>query len=96
MEEWLSRYNTTSIVRTAYTTAETAHRGTLRSTGDPYFTHCLAVAKTVAGWGLDESSIAAALLHDVVEDTNTTIDDIKKTFGKEVAFLVDGLTKLKT
>lgn len=95
MDEWISHYNKDSIVRAAFIMAETAHKGVLRSTGDPYFTHCLAVAKTVAGLGLDEHSIAAALLHDTVEDTEITIETIENKFGKGVAFLVDGLTKLK-
>lgn len=95
MEEWLTPYSPESIVKRALARAEKAHQGIMRDSGDPYITHCVAVAKTVSEWGLDEASIAAALLHDVVEDTDTTLDDIEKEFGKEVAFLVEGLTKLK-
>ena len=92
---WLQKYPETSIVNKAHEFAKDAHKDTKRWSGDPYITHCIAVAQTVNDWGLDEPSIAAALLHDVVEDTDYTIKDIEKKFGKEIAFLVDGLTKLK-
>jgi len=92
---WLAKYPENSLVKKAYAFAEEAHKDEKRESGDPYITHSLAVAETVQKWGLDDSSVAAALLHDVVEDTNFTLKDIEKRFGKEVAFLVDGLTKLK-
>jgi GTP pyrophosphokinase len=93
--EWLKNYPPESVVRRAYDLAALAHEGATRENGAPYITHPLAVAETVRGWGLDEASIAAALLHDVVEDTAITLADLKKDFGDEIAFLVNGLTKLK-
>lgn len=85
-----------TLVGKAYAYAEEAHRGLTRASGEPYFTHCEAVADTVREWRLDEASIAAALLHDVIEDTDITRADIEKRFGSEVSFLVDGLTKLQS
>ncbi len=82
-------------MRRAYDLATLAHEGAKRENGEPYIIHPLAVAETVRGWGLDEASVAAALLHDVAEDTAVTLADIRKDFGQEIAFLVDGLTKLK-
>lgn len=96
MTEWLKNYPPQSIVSQAYEFAKNAHKDAKRLTGDPYITHCLAVAKTVRDWQLDGSSIAAALLHDVVEDTVYALKDIEERFGVEIAFLVSGLTKLKT
>lgn len=94
MPDWILNYPETSAVRKAYSLAEEAHRDTTRESGDPYITHCIAVAKTVRDWHLDEASIAAALLHDIVEDTHYTNREIEKRFGAEIAFLVSGLTKL--
>ncbi|MFH0806462.1 MAG: RelA/SpoT family protein [Candidatus Brennerbacteria bacterium] len=91
----LTQYKKESLVGRAYEFASAAHKDTKRESGDPYFTHCAAVAGTVAEWGLDEASVAAALLHDVVEDTAFTLSDISREFGEEVGFLVEGLTKLK-
>ncbi len=91
----LAKYGAKSLVGRAYTFAAEAHKDTKRASGDPYFTHCKAVAGTVAEWGLDETSVAAALLHDVVEDTSFTLDDVGREFGPEVRSLVEGLTKLK-
>lgn len=82
------------MVRRAYEYAAKAHEGQTRRSGDPYVTHPLSVAGIIAGLKLDAPSICAALLHDAVEDTSATIDDITELFGKEVAFLVDGVTKL--
>ncbi len=96
MSALLKKYGNESVVAKAYAFAKNAHKDALRESGDPYFTHCEEVANTVADWQLDEASVAAALLHDVVEDTPVTRADIEKTFGSEIAFLVDGLTKLKT
>lgn len=93
--ELVKQYGTESLAGRAYAFAATAHKDEKRSSGDPYFTHCKAVAETVAEWGLDEASIAAALLHDVAEDTPFTLDHIGGEFGPEVRFLVEGLTKLK-
>ena len=74
--------------------ATVAHEGQLRKSGDPYISHPIAVMKIVEDWGMDEDTIIAAVLHDTVEDTNITLEDIKKEFGEQVAFLVDGVTKL--
>lgn len=94
MPDWIAAYPETSVVRKAYALAEEAHRDTKRESGDPYIIHCIAVAETVKEWHLDEASIAAALLHDIVEDTQYTNKEIEKRFGAEIAFLVSGLTKL--
>ncbi|MHB8439559.1 MAG: RelA/SpoT family protein [Acidimicrobiales bacterium] len=74
--------------------AEAAHQGQLRQSGEAYITHPLAVATIVAELGLDARSIAAALLHDAVEDTGVTVQDVVERFGAEVAAVVDGVTKL--
>lgn len=92
----LKQFGPQSLVGRAYEFAEQAHKGILRASGEPYFTHCEQVAESVYEWHLDEASIAAALLHDVIEDTTITLPELEKQFGKEVAFLVDGLTKLQT
>lgn len=94
MESWLLKYPPENLVYKAFTYALELHEGVTRKSGEPYMTHPLAVAKTIYAWGLDEVSIAAALLHDTVEDTSATIKDIKKYFGEEVSFLVEGLTKI--
>lgn len=83
------------LIRRAYEFAETAHEGQLRLTGDPYITHPFETAKILAELEMDSVSIAAALLHDVVEDVNINLEQISKLFGSEVADLVDGVTKLK-
>ncbi|HEX9762528.1 MAG TPA: bifunctional (p)ppGpp synthetase/guanosine-3',5'-bis(diphosphate) 3'-pyrophosphohydrolase [Acidimicrobiia bacterium] len=82
------------LLERAYQTAEQAHRGQFRKTGHPYITHPLAVAYMLAGYGLDGTTIAAALLHDTVEDTEVTMDQIRDDFGEDVARLIDGVTKL--
>ncbi|BBK24870.1 RelA/SpoT family protein [Dialister hominis] len=81
-------------IREAYELADKAHSGQIRATGEPYIVHPLAVAYILAELEIDTQGIIAALLHDVVEDTDYTLDDIKMLFGDEVAFLVDGVTKL--
>ena len=81
------------IVR-AYEVAAVAHAGQMRRSGDPYIHHPLAVAAILAGLGLDDVTLAAALLHDAVEDTAVTLDDVGRDFGPEVAAIVDGVTKL--
>jgi guanosine-3',5'-bis(diphosphate) 3'-pyrophosphohydrolase len=78
----------------AYTYSEVAHRGQTRISGDPYISHPVAVAETLAGWHLDSQAIIAALLHDVMEDTTTTKQQIVDLFGKTAAELVDGVSKL--
>ncbi len=76
--------------------AKKAHAGQFRKTGEPYIVHPLAVKKILEEWGMDEDTIIAGILHDTVEDTDLTLEDIKKEFGESVAFLVDGVTKLST
>ncbi len=79
----------------AYTYAETAHANQKRASGEPYFIHPCAVAEILIDLGLDEATIAAALLHDVIEDTPSTAEDIEREFGGEVLELVSGVTKLE-
>ena len=86
-------YNMEMITK-AYDLANKAHNGVCRRSGEPYICHPLAVARLVLDLGMDSESIAAALLHDVVEDTPTTLEDLTAAFGEEVALLVDGVTKL--
>src|SRR5262245_57262397 len=78
----------------AYRFSEAAHAGQTRQSGDPYISHPLAVAEILADWHLDGQTLMAALLHDVTEDTSVTKDEISDTFGKPVAELVDGVSKL--
>jgi GTP pyrophosphokinase len=78
----------------AYRFSEAAHKGQKRQSGDPYISHPLAVAEILADWHLDGQALVAALLHDVMEDTSVTKAEISDTFGKPVAELVDGLSKL--
>ncbi len=82
------------LVKRAYDFAQKAHAGQQRKSGEPYFKHAVATAETIAEWKLDETTIAAALLHDTVEKAGINIEEIKKEFGDEVAFLVDGVTKI--
>jgi len=84
----------TLLISRAYTRAVDAHEGQTRKSGEPYVTHPVAVAKIVAELGLDDATIAAALLHDTVEDTGLTVADIELEFGPDVAGIVDGVTKL--
>jgi len=82
------------LINRAYVFAMKAHGSQTRASGDPYFSHPLEVAGILTGYRLDTATIVTALLHDTVEDTNATIEDIEKLFGVEVAKLVDGVTKL--
>src|SRR6185369_9127550 len=82
------------LISKAYHFAEVAHRAQKRKSGDPYFIHPASVAGIITELKLDTASVCAGLLHDVVEDTLATITDIERDFGQEVAFLVDGVTKL--
>ncbi len=82
------------VVYKAYQISGSAHSGAKRATGEPYFNHPLAVARELADWGLDESTVAAGFLHDVAEDTSYGLENIRKQFGDEMAFLVDGVTKI--
>jgi len=78
----------------AYRFSEAAHAGQTRQSGEPYISHPLAVTEILAGWHMDSQALMAALLHDVMEDTSITKDEIADSFGKPVAELVDGLSKL--
>lgn len=84
----------TSLLERAYAVAERAHDGQTRKSGDPYITHPVAVATILAELGMPTSTLAAALLHDTVEDTDYSLDELRTDFGEEVALLVDGVTKL--
>ncbi|MEA4823453.1 MAG: bifunctional (p)ppGpp synthetase/guanosine-3',5'-bis(diphosphate) 3'-pyrophosphohydrolase [Clostridiaceae bacterium] len=81
-------------IRRAYICAKNAHEGQLRKNGDPYIIHPLAVASSLADMGMDPASVMAALLHDVIEDTPVSYDELKAQFGAEVADLAEGVTKL--
>jgi GTP pyrophosphokinase len=81
-------------IRTAYNFADNAHKGQKRLSGEPYISHCVAVARILSELQVPPIVISAALLHDTVEDTDITIQDIEKQFGPEIAQLVDGVTKL--
>jgi len=83
-----------TLIRRAYEFSEHAHVGQRRSSGEPFIEHCHEVALILAEMHLDSATIAAALLHDVVEDTRYTLDDLRERFGEEVADLVDGVTKI--
>ncbi len=82
------------LIERAYHVAEGAHRGQKRAAGEPYITHCLAVASILADLRVPPEVVVAGLLHDTVEDTKVTLDDIRRDFGDTVAALVDGVTKL--
>ncbi|MBI4086533.1 bifunctional (p)ppGpp synthetase/guanosine-3',5'-bis(diphosphate) 3'-pyrophosphohydrolase [Candidatus Kaiserbacteria bacterium] len=82
------------LITRAYECAKTAHKDHMRRSGEPYLTHLVAVAKTLAEIGMGPKTIAAGLLHDTIEDTDVTPEEIKEQFGDEVLFLVEGVTKL--
>ena len=84
-----------TLINRAYLTARRAHQHQVRGSGESYINHPIAVAKIVADIGLDDTSLAAALLHDAVEDTEITLDEVETEFGPEVASIVDGVTKLE-
>ena len=84
----------TDLINKAYVYSARMHEGQTRKSGDVYFTHPVSVADIIADMRLDASSVCAALLHDVVEDCEVSVDDVETVFGEEVAFLVDGVTKL--
>ncbi len=81
-------------VKQAIEFATKAHEGQKRASGEPFVTHPIAVAEILLNWGMDEDTIIAAILHDTVEDTERCLQDIKTQFGEQVAFLVDGVTKI--
>ena len=82
------------LVERAFEFSESAHRGQFRKSGEPYITHPLAVASILSQWRIDAQGLAAALLHDVMEDTSVTKNEIETTFGRPVAEMVDGVSKL--
>ncbi|WP_137120803.1 RelA/SpoT family protein [Segeticoccus rhizosphaerae] len=84
-----------SVIERAYAVAERAHRGQLRKSGDPYITHPLAVTTILAELGMTPDTLAAALLHDTVEDTDYGLEQLTREFGQDIAGLVDGVTKLE-
>ena len=83
-----------ALIRAAYAYGERMHDGQLRHSGEPYFTHPVAVAAILASQQLDDATIITALLHDTIEDTPASYSEVQEKFGKEVAELVDGVTKL--
>jgi len=83
-----------ALVERAFAFSEQAHLGQFRKSGDPYITHPLAVASILSQWRIDAQGLAAALLHDVMEDTKVTKNEIETSFGKPVADMVDGVSKL--
>lgn len=88
-----SQYDAEKIMR-AYELADNAHEGQMRSSGEKYITHPLTVATILLDYRMDTDTICAALLHDVVEDTDVTLDELRKKFGEDVATMVDGVTKI--
>lgn len=84
-----------SRIERAYAIGEKAHEGQKRKSGEPYFTHPIAVARMLLDMGADGDTVIAALLHDTIEDTSLTLDVLEREFGKEVTALIDGLTKLE-
>lgn len=98
IEEIIKQYNPAADfaqLEKAFCFADEAHKGQLRKSGEPFIIHPVAVARILAEMDMDLASVMAGILHDVVEDTSTTSRDIEKEFGSEVAYLVDGVTKLK-
>lgn len=83
-----------ALIERAYAAAESAHTGQMRKSGEPYITHPVAVAQILADLGIGAKTLAAALLHDTVEDTDYSLDLVRRDFGDEIAMLVDGVTKL--
>ena len=90
----LAKKEPQGLIGRAYAFSLEAHKKQQRLSGEPYFNHALATAETLFSWRLDDATVAAGLLHDTVEDAGVSLETIQKEFGKEVAFLVDGVTKL--
>ena len=82
------------LIQRAYVFSAQAHDGVVRRSGEPYISHPMNVAYLLATMQLDEATVAAGLLHDTVEDTETTVDEIEDLFGSDVADIVDGVTKI--
>lgn len=96
--ETIKNYNPNydmDLIARAYDVAEKMHRGQIRKSGEPYLIHPMAVAEILAQYGMDEETIAAGLLHDVVEDTSYSEENMIEQFGEDIALMVDGVTKLK-
>src|ERR1043165_1481077 len=95
-KEWSGYLKPEELTRleSAYHFSKAAHEGQFRNSGEPYITHPLAVADILAQWHMDQQALTAALLHDVTEDTEVTKTEITRNFGKPVAELVDGVSKL--
>ena len=83
-----------AVIEKAYLFANKAHAGQKRKSGEPYIVHPISVANILVSLGMDTESVVAALLHDVVEDTPVTLEDIRREFGSTTAQIIDGLTKL--
>src|SRR3989344_4034286 len=83
-----------ALIEKAYAFAQKAHEGHTRFSGEPYFNHLSATALTLAGLGMGPRTVAAGLLHDTIEDVGVSPQTIEKEFGKEILFLIDGVTKL--
>jgi GTP pyrophosphokinase len=81
------------LIGKAYDFADKAHAGQTRNSGEPYINHCFATACNIAELGMGAATIAAGLLHDTIEDTSVTAEDIKREFGPEILFIVEGVTK---
>src|SRR5512139_2524589 len=84
----------TSLIEKAYVYSAKVHQGQIRLSGEPYLSHPLEVAAILADMKMDLASVTTGFLHDTVEDTHATIEDIEQNFGPEIAALVDGLTKI--
>jgi GTP pyrophosphokinase len=82
------------LVKSAFNFSQKAHRNQKRRSGEPYFNHCYQTALKLSEWHMDSATIAAGLLHDVIEDANIPLENLKEEFGEEVSFLVDGVTKI--
>ena len=98
LENTIKSYNNnfdSDVLYRSFKLGEKAHQGQSRNSGKPYYSHCIAVAKNLADKKMDLDTIITALLHDTVEDTSLTIEDIEKQFGTDVANLVAGVTKLE-
>lgn len=101
IESWLAALTAdrptaeADVIRRAWAYAERAHAGQMRASGEPYVMHVAAVAQILAELGLDHEAIAAAILHDVVEDTRIDLEQLTREFGARIAVLVDGVTKMK-
>ena len=100
IEELIAKINSldkqydTEKIKKAYELADKAHEGQMRTSGDKYITHPLAVASILLDYCMDTDTVCAALLHDVVEDTAVTLEELRRQFGDDVALMVDGVTKI--